>query len=112
VSGSLIRQRLSAIEKDLRVAITELNADWAEWSIGEIIDAMVGAELCHHPLYNRLNRLDAAQCQLDLGLYGLCADCENEIEPERLAMDPTEQRCQHCSEQYAHEHRQELRLSH
>ncbi|MFQ6370427.1 TraR/DksA C4-type zinc finger protein [Shewanella sp. YIC-542] len=112
MSGSQIRQRLSAIETELRHAITELNADWATRSISEIIDAMVKAELCHHPLYNRLNRLDAAQCQLDLGLYGLCADCENEIEPERLAMDPTEQRCQHCSEHYAHEHRQELRLSH
>ncbi|QUN07029.1 TraR/DksA family transcriptional regulator [Shewanella yunxiaonensis] len=110
--SGLIRQRLSAVETDLRRAITELNTDWADRSISEIIDAMVGAELCHHPLYEKLNRLDAAQCQLDLGLYGMCADCESEIEPERLAQDPTEQRCQCCSEQYAHEHRRELRLSH
>lgn len=47
---------------------------------------------------SRLQAIEASLCQLELGLYGYCADCEKTIEPERLQRDPTTQRCQHCHE--------------
>ncbi len=72
---------------------------------------MSEARLCNDPLFRQLAQLDAAICQLDIGLYGLCSDCETEIETERLNNNPLEQRCAHCEANYSHEHRQELRLA-
>ncbi|MCE9777980.1 TraR/DksA C4-type zinc finger protein [Shewanella algae] len=113
MSSSHIRQALSALEIDLRKEIMVLGPHWEpQMSLSDLIETMIQADLCKHPLYHRLLRLDAALCQLDLGLYGLCADCEAEIEAYRLDRDPTEQRCERCHEQYKHEHRQELRLNH
>ncbi|GDY27513.1 MULTISPECIES: TraR/DksA family transcriptional regulator [unclassified Agarivorans] len=48
----------------------------------------------------QLKRVDAALCQIDLGLYGLCSDCEEVIELDRLASDPSTQRCQRCSDKH------------
>lgn len=45
---------------------------------------------------SRLQAIDASLCQLELGLYGYCADCEKTIEPELLQRDPTSQRCRRC----------------
>ncbi|KFZ37121.1 hypothetical protein HR45_11960 [Shewanella mangrovi] len=107
-----IRQRLSAIEKDIRSELVALDPQWRDMALGDIIELMAKRELCGNAIYARLVRLDAAICQLELGLYGLCADCEAEIEADRIASDPTEQRCQLCDEQFRHQHRQELRLTH
>ncbi len=49
-----------------------------------------------HGLTDRLGQVEAALCQLDLGMFGLCADCESEIAPQQLESDPTTQRCNHC----------------
>ncbi|OBT03967.1 conjugal transfer protein TraR [Shewanella sp. UCD-FRSSP16_17] len=81
-------------------------------SLTELIELMSQQNLTDTPLFGQLTRLDAALCQLELGLYGLCSDCESDIESERLAVDPTEQRCACCAEKHRNEHRQELRLSH
>ncbi|MCE2573229.1 TraR/DksA C4-type zinc finger protein [Motilimonas eburnea] len=47
-----------------------------------------------------IKKIDAALCQIDLGLYGLCSDCEEPIESQLLNQDPTEQRCVRCKEKY------------
>ncbi|ABE55669.1 hypothetical protein Sden_2389 [Shewanella denitrificans OS217] len=81
-------------------------------SLSELIEWMTAQQLGHHSLCQRLMQLDAAYCQLELGLYGLCADCETQIEAARLSQDPTAQRCNHCDNKYHRQHRQELRLDH
>lgn len=48
----------------------------------------------------RLKRIDAALCQMDLGLYGLCSDCEEPLAIARLEQDPTLQRCPRCEGRY------------
>ncbi|MFY8272654.1 TraR/DksA C4-type zinc finger protein [Pseudoalteromonas sp. SSDWG2] len=50
-------------------------------------------------LVDKLERLEATQCQFDLGLFGFCSDCEEPIEDTRLEHDVTVQRCQHCESQ-------------
>lgn len=55
-----------------------------------------------------LRRIDAALCQLDLGLYGICSDCEEPIEEERLEEDPCIQRCQCCEDKRNAQTRQDL----
>jgi len=118
VSISHIRHELSQLETHLRkeigalAKINQVSLDTQASSLCEIIEVLTKATLCDHPLFSKLTKLDAAICQLDIGLYGLCSDCESEIEPERLTKDPIEQRCANCAEQYDHEHRQELRLTH
>lgn len=47
-----------------------------------------------------LRRIDAALCQMDIGLYGLCSDCEEPLATTLLEQDPTLQRCQPCSIRY------------
>ncbi|MBN8445255.1 MAG: hypothetical protein J0M22_07265 [Gammaproteobacteria bacterium] len=64
-------------------------------------------------LENRSRRLElvqAALSQMDMGLYGLCSDCESRIERELLMADPARQRCAACEKvhveqkQPAHRH--------
>ncbi|MCL1146718.1 TraR/DksA C4-type zinc finger protein [Shewanella sp. 10N.261.52.F9] len=118
MSTNQIQTTLTAIESDLRVkigALPEMQAklmDQHDYSLCELIQIMTEVHLCEHPLFFNLMRLDAARCQLEIGLYGVCSDCENEIEAERLAEDPLEQRCANCSGQFSRQHRQELRLNH
>lgn len=49
----------------------------------------------------RLKQIDAALCQMDLGLYGLCSDCEEPLSSEQLEQDPTQQRCPRCEARYS-----------
>lgn len=118
MSRSHIRHELSKLENNLRKEIGELAGrhqfllDTEQASLCEIVEILTQAKLCDEPLFMQLTKLDAACCQLDIDLYGLCSDCENEIEPERLAKDLLEQRCASCANKYEHQHRQELRLTH
>ncbi|MEZ8096332.1 conjugal transfer protein TraR [Photobacterium swingsii] len=47
-------------------------------------------------LATKVEKVDAAVCTLTLGMYGLCADCEEEIEAEDLIKDPAQARCRSC----------------
>ncbi|QQX81904.1 TraR/DksA family transcriptional regulator [Shewanella sp. KX20019] len=118
MSTNQIKQMLSGIESELRQkigALPEIQAklmDQHNYSLCELIEIMTQAHLCDNPLFLKLTQLDAACCQLDIGLYGVCSDCESDIETELLAANPLEQRCLNCNSQYKQEHRQELRLNH
>ncbi|MCE9684914.1 TraR/DksA C4-type zinc finger protein [Shewanella sp. AS16] len=113
-----IEQALSSLDSRLRqelaslLQLQEQSSELTHKTLSELIELLLTLQLSHHDLYARLARLDAALCQLELGLYGLCADCEAEIEAERLGADPTEQRCERCNARYQQQHRQELRLDH
>ncbi|BAJ02763.1 TraR/DksA family transcriptional regulator [Shewanella violacea] len=113
-----IRHELSQLESNLRTEIGKLaqskniSLDTQTGSLCELIAILTQAGLCEHPLFGQITQVDAAVCQLDIGLYGLCSDCENEIETERLDINPVEQRCTQCAKSHEHEHRQELRLKH
>ncbi|QYJ92313.1 TraR/DksA family transcriptional regulator [Shewanella spartinae] len=118
MSRSHIRHELSVLEANLRkelgtlLALHQITLDTQQLSLTSLIDEMTAAKLTDEPLFIKLTQLDAALCQLDLGLYGLCSDCEADIEAERLNANPLEQRCTQCAADYAHEHRHELRLTH
>lgn len=46
----------------------------------------------------RLSLVQAALSQMDMGLYGLCSDCESRIERTLLQEDPARQRCAACEQ--------------
>lgn len=49
---------------------------------------------------SEMKSIDAALNNIQIGMYGLCADCEEEIETARLDVDPTTQRCLTCQNRY------------
>jgi DnaK suppressor protein len=51
----------------------------------------------HLPRYNRLVQLEAALCQIDIGQYGYCCDCEQELDVVQLEHDAATQRCYACA---------------
>ncbi|MGI2260015.1 TraR/DksA family transcriptional regulator [Shewanella sp. GXUN23E] len=108
-----IQSRLDKLTQTLcQQACELLNKPGADVTLGELIDIFIANSLDKEPLYHRLLRLDAARCQLELGLYGLCADCEEEIEQQVLNLDITAQRCDSCQSRYDNEHRHELLRDH
>ena len=46
-----------------------------------------------------LARIDAALDRLELGTFGLCTHCGDEISLKRLDLDPSVPRCKGCEEQ-------------
>lgn len=74
----------------------------------ELLEALHGIESSTAKKYRtRLQAIDASLCQLEIGLYGYCADCEQSIEPELLQRDPATQRCKRCDE--AHQKNKNLK---
>ena len=57
-----------------------------------------------------LKSIDAALNNIQIGLYGLCADCEEQIELERLNNAPTNQRCLACQNIYEKQKHNEYKL--
>lgn len=57
--------------------------------------AMAGATDARRARERR--RLKQALARLDAGTWGLCAGCEEEIAPGRLAIDPAAERCIACA---------------
>ncbi len=47
-----------------------------------------------------MRNIDAALNNIQIGMYGLCADCEEEIDTKRLNSDATTQRCLNCENRY------------
>lgn len=50
------------------------------------------------PRFQRLLELEAALCQIDIGQFGYCCDCETKLELIELTKDPAKQRCSICEE--------------
>ena len=93
-----IKARLSISSKtylnDLVDKINEMNAD-------TLIENLVHAESHSLNLYKtQIQSIDAALQGMDIGLYGLCADCETALDAKVLFDCPTTQRCQHCETKF------------
>ncbi len=65
-------------------------SDWLELTANNL-----GSE--YQILIARIEKLEAALCQIDIGQYGYCCDCEEKIDDERLLADPASQRCRRCA---------------
>lgn len=63
---------------------------------------------CIRQQLERLEAVIAALSQIELKLYGVCSDCEAQIEQERLELDAASQRCTQCEER--HKKRDEISL--
>jgi len=56
---------------------------------------------------NEIRQIEAALRRVDMGIYGVCRDCDGDIGYERLQRQPVAERCVVCQQQfersYAHE---------
>ena len=52
------------------------------------------------PIIKNLDKVEASLAQIDMGMFGLCADCESEISKEILYRNPSHQRCTSCHQKY------------
>ena len=83
-------QAVLALDTDLAAQLKQLSPD--EWADQNILAAWPQLQ----PHIKQLKKVDAALCQQQLGLYGLCSDCEVELSREQLYQDPCRQRCSLC----------------
>ncbi|MFY8297768.1 conjugal transfer protein TraR [Pseudoalteromonas sp. SS15] len=66
---------------------------------GEWIDlAVTKINPNQFPRFQRLMELEAALCQIDIGQFGYCCDCETKLDLLELSKDPAKQRCPACEE--------------
>ena len=53
---------------------------------------------------NELRDIEAAMRRLNVGAYGVCIECDDELEVERLRAYPTAKRCLPCQQNYERNH--------
>lgn len=79
---------------DLVEHVDTMNAD-------TLIDSLIHCESHSLSLYKKqIQSIDAALQGMELGLYGLCSDCETELDVNVLFECPTKQRCNSCETKY------------
>ncbi|RJG42229.1 TraR/DksA family transcriptional regulator [Motilimonas pumila] len=80
-------------------------AQIATMSSSALVDALepIALNEIGQPLQH-LKQIDAALCQMDMGLFGICSDCEEMIEADILAAQVTAQRCQKCQQNNDNKH--------
>jgi RNA polymerase-binding transcription factor DksA len=88
-------RRSDKIEGSLRRERTPLEGDWAENAIIRENDEVV--EALDADTRARLQQLRAAVARIDAGTYGLCAACDEPIDPARLAALPEITTCIDCA---------------
>ena len=70
-------------------------------STDELVELTLKMNLpCIAHKVEEIKSIDASLNDIELGLYGFCADCEEEIEVIRLKLDPTTKRCLVCDIKY------------
>ncbi len=105
----LIRQKLEKEQSDLRLQILQCLTAEPDQDAKLILQQLSGPADCSWPellqniysvpvqqLRNKLEMVEAALSQIQIGQYGSCSDCEKPIDSETLLRDPTEQRCELC----------------
>ena len=93
-----VKERLSISSKqhlnELVAKVDTMNADM-------LISSLSRCESHSLSLYKtQIKSIDAALQGMDLGLYGLCSDCEIELDIDELFKCPTKQRCDACETKY------------
>jgi len=85
--------------------IDRVPADVGDQSVGDALADFNLAIVDRH--VQEIRDIEAAKRRIEDGGYGVCTDCNDEIDPARLAAYPTAKRCHACQQQgertYRHE---------
>lgn len=89
---SEFNQRIEALTRDLSKAHS---ADWAEQAQERENDEVLEALL--REAREEITLVNAALTRLEAGDYGVCLDCGNDINPQRLDAYPEANKCIACA---------------
>jgi DnaK suppressor protein len=94
-----LRQELLELEANSRDSTRPVELD--QTTVGRLsrMDAIQGQQMAQATARRRrlqIQKIDGALGRIDSGEYGHCFICGEEIDPRRLAIDPTHSRCINC----------------
>lgn len=97
-----IRQELLDSDSEHYIDLAGQVHDLEEESVA---DLLVDLDLAIIDLHvSEIREIDAALMRLARGRYGVCADCADEIERDRMRAQPTARRCSPCQANFERNH--------
>lgn len=90
------REEISKYIKGENRQLVETALDDGDWSVIDLSEDINLRKLGTH--HETLVKIDESLRKLKEGTYGICEDCEEEINPERLRIVPFAVRCRDCQE--------------
>lgn len=97
-----IREELLRSDEQHFIDLAGQVHDLEEESVADLLVDLDLAILDMH--IEEIRKIDAALMRIAQGEYGVCADCSDDITPERLGAYPTALRCRPCQSAYEHNH--------
>lgn len=98
-----VREALLASDEERYLDLAGAVHDRAEEAVGDLlVDLEIEAV---DRQVNEVRDIEAALGRLAAGTFGMCVDCEGEIEARRLTAYPTVKRCHACQTQYERQKR-------
>lgn len=97
-----IRQELLESDEAHYIDLAGQVHDLEEESVADLLIDLELAEIDRH--VEEIREIDAALMRIARGIYGVCAECEDEIELDRLRAYPTARRCEPCQANFERNH--------
>ena len=100
-----VRKELMAMDDARYIDLAGRVHDSGEESVADLLSDLDVARIDRQ--VNEIRSIEAALRRIDMGIYGVCRECDGDITYERLQSQPAAERCVICQEQhersYAHE---------
>jgi DnaK suppressor protein len=93
-----IRQKLLQSDEEHYIDLAGNVHDAGEESVADMLADLDIATIDRQ--VNEIKQIEAARMRIATGNYGLCVDCEEEIDVARLQNTPYVERCVKCQSQY------------
>jgi len=97
-----IRQELLDSDEEHYIDLAGQVHDLEEESVADLLIDLGLAIIDLH--INEIRDIEAALRRMNVGAYGICIDCDDEVEIERLRAFPTAKRCLPCQANYERNH--------
>jgi len=97
-----IRQELLASDEEHYIDLAGQVHDLEEESVADLLVDLGLAIIDMH--INEIRDIEAALRRMNVGAYGVCIDCDDEVEIDRLRAFPTAKRCLPCQANYERNH--------
>ena len=97
-----IRQELLDSDEEHYIDLAGQVHDLEEESVADLLIDLGLSIIDMH--INELREVEAALRRIHVGAYGVCVDCDDELELDRLRAFPAARRCLLCQEDYERNH--------
>lgn len=110
---SMLKKRFNALREEIRLELLQSDNEHFIDLAGQVhdleeesvADLLVDTELAVIDMHiDEIRAIDRSLMRIAHGEYGICTDCQDEIEIERLRAYSTATRCRPCQSAYEHGH--------